>query len=271
MKYIIQHSVYYDSQHGTLRSTNNDEDFVQLTRTASKLLLVLLDDRDVMTRDIVRERVWSRQVGAGSYNNLNQYLSILRRTFRQYGLDDFILSIPRVGIQLNPDIKVEQVFDEGDAPENDSATKVVESGFSEPPPMLYLREKQATLNGYFRIYFKYIVPGALLLSLSAFMLIYVIYEHQFLASPFLSTLPVTDCRVNSLEQVSKQGEPEIVEDFLRVRQGLSLSCDAHHHFMFYYDARIKNSGLGKTLLTQCTPRGNNPDGFCNNYFFYNWR
>lgn len=274
MRYIIQYSVFYDSLQGVLRSTTDDDDCVQLTRTASELLITLLEHRDVMSRDVVLEKVWGDHGGSGSHNNLNQYLSILRRAFRQYGLDDIILTIPRVGIQLNPDIKVELVCDKNDAQLTDSVNPVANDRLAHLPehhPPLSSPKKQASRNWHFSVYFKYIAPGTLLLSLSAFMLIYILYEHQFLASPFISALPVAGCRVNALEDVSEQAKTIIAEDFLRVKEGLSLHCDTQQQFMFYYDARIKNAGLGKTLLTQCTARGSNPNGFCNNYFFYNWR
>ncbi|WP_434669036.1 winged helix-turn-helix domain-containing protein [Klebsiella sp. B345] len=274
MRYFIQYSVFYDPLQGVLRSATNDEDCVQLTRTASELLITLLDHRDVMSRDAVLEKVWGSHGGAGSHNNLNQYLSILRRAFRQYGLDDIILTIPRVGIQLNPDINVERIYDGNNTQLNHSANRITIDSFSTSPehqPTLSQHKKQTSRSGYFSVYFKYIVPGALLLSLSAFMLIYILYEHQFLASPFISSLPVAGCRVNALEDVSEQAKAIISGDFLRVKDGLALHCDTQHQFMFYYDARINDSGLGKTLLAQCTARGSNPNGFCNNYFFYNWR
>lgn len=274
MKYIIQHSIIYDPQQGTLRSENNDDEVVQLTRTASALLLTLLDDREVMSRDKVLESVWGSQGLVGSHNNLNQYLSILRRSFRKYGLDDIILSIPRTGIQINPDIKVELQAGENDNTDyghheivkNSDINIILDNQKISSSPKNELQH-----SGYFRTYFRHIVPGVLLLSFSLFMLIYIAYEHQPLVNSFLSPLPVTACRVDALEQANERRKPVIAAEFTRIQKDLSLQCDPHHHFLFYYEDKIKHTGLGKTLLTQCTPRGDNPDGFCNNYFFFNWR
>jgi len=276
MKYTIQHAVSYDPRKGILRPENNDGETVQLTKTASALLLTLLHDREVITRDLLLERVWGSQGLIGSYNNLNQYLSILRRTFRQYGLDDIILSIPRVGVQLNPRIEVESIFDEGEDETGDKNyhqdvtiddTNEVNEKYSPLPP----ENKKPLKKGPSRIYLNYVVFGVLLLSISIFMLSYIAYTRDFATPHFHSSLPVTDCRVDALEHIDEQWKSVIADDFTRVRDGLSLRCDKHHHFLFYYDSKIKHAGLGNTLLTQCTPQGNNPNGFCNNYFYYNWR
>lgn len=280
MKYTIQHSVSYDPRKGILRSENNDGETVQLTKTASALLLTLLNDREVITRDLLLERVWGSQGLIGSYNNLNQYLSILRRTFRQYGLDDIILSIPRMGVQLNPHIEVESTFDEdesegkgetGDENYHQAVTIDDTNRVNEKYSSLSSENKKPLIKDPPRSYLNYTVFASLLLSISIFMLSYIAYTRDFSTPQFLSALSVTDCHVDALEHVDEQWKAVIADDFIRVRDGLSLRCDKHHHFLFYYDSKIKHAGLGNTLLTQCTPQGNNPNGFCNNYFYYNWR
>ncbi|WP_434642567.1 winged helix-turn-helix domain-containing protein [Klebsiella sp. I138] len=277
MKYIIQDSVSYNPQDGTLRSSDQPDDVTTLTKTASSLLAVLLDDRGVVPRDYLIETVWGSQGLTGSYNNLNQYLSILRRAFRQYGLDDIILSMPRMGVQLNPALRVIQVFDEEDdttshegAGEQRFADTADPAPSSETEALTSQRHAICSHQGL-RLFFFYIVPGLFCLFSSVLILLYILHTFRSPGMPEISQLPVSECHVYALEDVKEKWKPALADDFSRVRTNLRLPCDEHNQFFFHYDSRIKSSGLGNTLLTQCTSRGDNPHGYCNNYFFYNWR
>jgi DNA-binding winged helix-turn-helix (wHTH) protein len=270
MKYVIQHTIYYDSLEGTLRSDNTDEDIVTLTKTASALLSVLLDNDGVMTREFLLTHVWENQGLSGSYNNLNQYLSILRRVFRRYGLDDIIISLPRLGVQLNPDIHVSRA---ANAPVN--IAEIIPPEADALPltetPAAGAKVRRAAKKPYVCRYCYHIVPGVILLVLSFIILFYLVDSSASSPAPYLSALPVPDCRVDALENVQNKWRPVIADDFSRVRRSLSLACNEYHHFFFYYDARLKKGGMGNTLLSQCIPRGDNPDGYCDSYFFYNWK
>lgn len=277
MKYIIQDSVSYNPQDGTLRSFHQSDDTTILTKTASSLLSVLLNDRGVIPRDFLIETVWGSQGLTGSYNNLNQYLSILRRAFRQYGLDDIILSLPRMGVQLNPALSVVHVFDDEEAThinevtdEQEPADTAVLGPSAETETLPSPRHAICSHQGL-RLFFYYIVPGLFCLFSSVLILIYILHAFRSPGMSAISQLPVSECHVYALEDVKEKWKPALADDFSRVRANLRLPCDEHNQFFFHYDSRIKSSGLGNTLLTQCTSRGDNPHGYCNNYFFYNWR
>lgn len=235
---------------------------------------MLLNNKGVLPRDYLLQAVWGNQGLSGSYNNLNQYISILRRAFRRLALDDIILSLPRMGGQLNPSIHILEIPDENDAPHmmvtDHSKDGALERGALhtlEPFPALRSGEKNERL----RASFYYFIPGVILLLLSVLIAFYLIYSCRKLPLPVMTQLPVPVCHVNALENVQEQWRSSLAEDFIRVKEGLALPCDEHHQFFFHYTSRLKSSGLGNTLLTQCISRSGHPDGYCENYFFYNWR
>lgn len=113
MKYLIQQKIQFDAGEGYLISDNGE--MIQLTRTACLLLVTLLTEQGVISRNTLLEKVWDAQGQQGSYSSLNQYLSIIRRSFRQLGLVNIVITVPRKGYQLNPDISVTSVASEGRA------------------------------------------------------------------------------------------------------------------------------------------------------------
>ncbi|RAN84181.1 winged helix family transcriptional regulator, partial [Bacillus sp. SRB_28] len=54
----------------------------------------------------VLKKVWDDNGLTSSNSNLNQYLSMLRKTFRHYEIDNIIVTVSRGLLQLNPEITV---------------------------------------------------------------------------------------------------------------------------------------------------------------------
>jgi DNA-binding winged helix-turn-helix (wHTH) protein len=73
----------------------------QLSITASALLYYFLRHTDVISRDEVL-KVWDDNGLTSSNSNLNQYLSMLRKTFRHYDIENIIVTVSRGMLQLNP-------------------------------------------------------------------------------------------------------------------------------------------------------------------------
>jgi hypothetical protein len=54
-------------------------------------------------------KVWDDNGLTSSNSNLNQYLSMLRKTFRHYDIDNIIVTVSRGLLQLNPDLTIERL------------------------------------------------------------------------------------------------------------------------------------------------------------------
>lgn len=114
MRYNINARFIYDATDGTLTLPQSTEPDCQLSVTSSALLS-FLHHTDIVSREEVLKKVWDDNGLTSSNSNLNQYLSMLRKTFRHYGIDNIIITVARGYLQLNPDVSIEPL-DEAPAP-----------------------------------------------------------------------------------------------------------------------------------------------------------
>lgn len=108
MKYKINALIDYDPADGSL-TLNDGQPEIRLTITANSLLYFFIQHPGIITRDEVLKKVWDDNGLVSSNSNLNQYLSLLRKTFRHYGIDNIIVTIPKGKLELNPDVKFELI------------------------------------------------------------------------------------------------------------------------------------------------------------------
>ncbi|HIH6660854.1 TPA: winged helix-turn-helix domain-containing protein, partial [Klebsiella michiganensis] len=109
MRYNIHGRLIYDAMDGTLTLPGSDEADSQLSITANALLWFFLRHTEVVSRDEVLKKVWDDNGLTSSNSNLNQYLSMLRKTFRHYDIDNIIVTVSRGLLQLNPDLTIERL------------------------------------------------------------------------------------------------------------------------------------------------------------------
>ncbi|EAN5190376.1 helix-turn-helix domain-containing protein, partial [Salmonella enterica] len=95
MRYNINARFIYDATDGTLTLPQSDEPDSQLSLTASALFNYFLRHTEIVSREDVLKKVWDDNGLTSSNSNLNQYLSMLRKTFRHYGVDNIIVTVSR--------------------------------------------------------------------------------------------------------------------------------------------------------------------------------
>lgn len=110
MKYKINALIYYDATDGAISLEKESVD-THLSITANALLFYFMQHPGVVNRDEVLKRVWDDNGLVSSNSNLNQYLSLLRKTFRHYGIENIIVTIAKGRLEFNPDISVELIDD----------------------------------------------------------------------------------------------------------------------------------------------------------------
>lgn len=138
MRYNIHGRLIYDAMDGTLTLPGSDEADSQLSITANALLWFFLRHTEVVSRDEVLKKVWDDNGLTSSNSNLNQYLSMLRKTFRHYDIDNIIVTVSRGLLQLNPDLTIERL-DASPEPEQPPAAE------AEPDPAA-VPEEQKTVS-----------------------------------------------------------------------------------------------------------------------------
>ena len=140
MRYNINARFIYDATDGTITLPQSDEPDSQLSITASALLFFFLHNTGIVSREEVLKKVWDDNGLTSSNSNLNQYLSMLRKTFRHYGIDNIIVTVSRGYLQLNPDVVIE-ALDGTPPPASTPEPPVIVDETAPAPPLARLNVK----------------------------------------------------------------------------------------------------------------------------------
>lgn len=98
MKYTINEMAVYNPSDGTILSSDNAIGMITLTQVTSELLLLFIKNRGVpISRDAILSELWEKKGLSSSSNNLNNYISILRKALAQCGCPDVITTVPKYG------------------------------------------------------------------------------------------------------------------------------------------------------------------------------
>lgn len=109
MKYLISENIVFDTESSILvyEGKNGLRTDKKLTKTASCVLSVLLSHYgEMVERNHLLYEVWESQGNSSSESSLNQYISILRKTFHSMGIEKSILVVAGKGFIFSRDVVV---------------------------------------------------------------------------------------------------------------------------------------------------------------------
>lgn len=105
MEFIVNGVAKYNSEDGTLFCPESSVDMITLTRVANELLLLFINNNNVsLRRDDILNELWGKKGLSASSNNLNNYVSMLRKALEQCGCAGLITTIPKYGFVFEADI-----------------------------------------------------------------------------------------------------------------------------------------------------------------------
>ncbi|MDW5512084.1 winged helix-turn-helix domain-containing protein [Serratia proteamaculans] len=105
MEYIINNYVSFNSSDGTLFCQDDSIDMITLNRVCNELLLLFIQNVGVpISRDKLLNELWEKKGLSASNNNLNNYVSMLRKALAQCGCPGVISTIPKHGFLFEADI-----------------------------------------------------------------------------------------------------------------------------------------------------------------------
>lgn len=264
MRYNINARLIYDATSGTLTLPGNDEPDSQLSITASTLFYFFLCHTGVLSREEILKKIWDDHGLTSSNSNLNQYLSMLRKTFRHYDIDNIIITVPRGHLQLNPDIVVTPL---------DTPATPYEDPLSvhEPGDRSITESVQWTSPTYTWSLCGYILGAGLLFI--AFILLFFSFAGNYASHPInLTPISYSQCALlASDEMLLSVAGITYGKNFDTVRQRLKLECNPGERFVFFYGDRLETNGLGRVFLARCAVYEDNPFSYCDNYFYYSWK
>lgn len=264
MRYNINARFIYDATDGTLTLPESDEPDSQLSITASALLFFFLRNTGVISREEVLKKVWDDNGLTSSNSNLNQYLSMLRKTFRHYGIDNIIVTVSRGYLQLNPDVVIETLDDT--VPEiTDITPPVIQT---EPPPQA---EESAPPSAHARGMCWY-MAGVGLLVMSLLLVAFSLAGSRESRPIALSQMTHSQCELLASDEMLRSVTASAYgKNFDDVRQRLKIACKPGERFLFFYGDRLETNGLGRVFLAHCAMHEDNPFSYCDNYFYYSWK
>lgn len=278
MKYKINAFIIYDAVDGTL-SLKKDEVDTQLSITANALLFYLIQKKGVVSRDEVLKAVWDDNGLVSSNSNLNQYLSLLRKTFRQYGIENIIVTVARGRLEFNSEILLELLDEEtlntthllNSLSEIQKAEVVLAPSLEAKPTESPSEKLPHSLPEQKREICWYLASAAFLCC-SILLAAMSYFSSQPSAPMILPMLEHTSCDVLSNEKmINAFVADNYVQNFDKVRKNLNLACNDKERFVFFYGDKLQKNGLGRVFLAHCAANESNPFSYCDNYFYYSWK
>ncbi|BEM30910.1 hypothetical protein SME05J_44800 [Serratia marcescens] len=240
MIFHINNNVLYDEEENTLAHIDNAANKIVLLRPSARLLSLFIRNNNVLLmREKLLNEVWVEHGLKASNNNLNNYVSGLRKSLAQFGEEKIIVTFPRQGFKFTAEsIHVENenkrsIKNEYEADDTKEARR---SGFFRRKiAWLLLRRSVATML-------------ICLLLFTAFM----VYKH----SMHINVYPLgnyASCQLYSMK--AGGGDKVKVIEFI---QRESLNC-ASKADVYYYD-RVEQEGIkdGAGLVTFCPRTANTP-------------
>ena len=107
MNYIFEDTIRFDTVDRSLTHVETDDN-ISLAASVSTLLEYFIKNQgSVITRNKLLDEIFKKNELVDSDSNLSQNISILRKGFRDLGVEkDILVTKPRVGVLLTNDVKV---------------------------------------------------------------------------------------------------------------------------------------------------------------------
>ncbi|KHT27061.1 winged helix-turn-helix domain-containing protein [Pectobacterium carotovorum] len=132
MVYLINDLIIFNEGDGTLAWIERESEATSLSFPISRLLCLLIENQGVtLSRDFLLKEALEKHALCPSLNNLNNYLSLLRKVLREFDLSDSIVTIPKLGIVFNVNSIVIQPAMDEEREEREALNQDVEEGSCE--------------------------------------------------------------------------------------------------------------------------------------------
>ncbi|CAM3634493.1 MULTISPECIES: winged helix-turn-helix domain-containing protein [Rahnella] len=253
MKYLIDKAIEFNTDDGTLHYPAS-QDVIKLTLPAARLLEEFLASggRD-LTREYLLETVWDKHGLQASGNNLNQYVSILRRNLALLECHELIVTLPKVGFKLNTAVSVEPLADT--PPE-----KI-------PPPVTPgVTDHPVQAASYFR----HIAFLLLSVAILAGMVwgIWRFYD----ANNGITEIqqPDTGCEVIYLKDIPDEDKPAVLERVGLILKANNLQCKKNNMIIYNNEGSYSSKNNARTLLSLCSVGKKKEVLSCDNFYHYKW-
>ncbi|WP_370881478.1 winged helix-turn-helix domain-containing protein [Pantoea anthophila] len=271
MIYIIDDQIAYNSDDCTL-SHIPTQDSLSLSISAGRLFEQLLNsDGEILARDTLLTEVWDKYGLRGSNSNLNQYLSILRRALAAYGCQNLIITLPKIGIRLNTEIKIVREpapalamsGSEGEAAARIDAEEL-RNAFSALPASAVPQVKRMGIN---RMRSALIILTVLIAAFIFYILMFRVHQTSELSVMKLEG----GCEAVLLKGLDVSERQSINRQIVEILKENHQSCTAGRRFYFDKNTSFTTTNFGRTILSACNLDNRGHIISCDNFYYLDWR
>jgi len=270
MIYIIDDQITYNSDDCTLSHIPTQES-LSLSISSGRLFEQLLNSEgEILARDTLLTEVWDRYGLRGSNSNLNQYLSILRRALAAYGCQNLIITLPKIGIRLNTEIKIvrEAAPAVSDRAVHQIAGSETDAPLSEvitPAPSSAPEVKPTRVTH--RLRFPLMILAMLLAAFSLYLLV-----HAAQKKSEQTTLQLKGgCEAVLLKGLDVIERQSIESQIMEILKENNQSCIAGRRIYFDNNTAFTPTNYGRTILSACNLDERGRIISCDNFYYLDWR
>lgn len=246
MIFIINESILYNEEEGTLMHVDNASNKIALLKPTSRLLsLFIKNNNKLLLRERLLNDVWVDYGLKASNNNLNNYVSGLRKSLAQFGAEEIIVTYPRQGFKFivrniheANENKVE-IYRE----EKHRETEIA----STPPPGTSPPGIRRALQRLIMIAAACLVPFAII----------VLYQN----STRISVYPLGNYQSCQVYSMTLGGGS--LENIKQVIQQAGFNCRTRADVYYYANILNESTNQDEQQVTYCPRTGNSP--CINNY------
>lgn len=242
MKFLINNSIIFNSDDGSLVNKTRADDIIVLPYMAARVLTCLLINAGkVVPREAIFDYVWSGNEMLASNNSLTQYVSFIRKNLLDLECqEDLIKTIPRVGFYLS-----------GDNVSNyeDSVLSLLKDDF---------------FSKYIFVILSFII--LLIVLICQFFLL----KDRLTSKELFYFGEIDSCKIYTLKRVSERDFSSLrsrIEGMIG-NKSFNIACAADFSYVYQSDGRVQLEGKGREFISRCKISGekNNIISACNGVY-----
>lgn len=242
MLFLINENILYNENEGTISRLGAKETPIKLLNPTRRMLSIFVRNNQILiSRSKIMNDVWSEYGLVASNNNLNNYISILRRTLDSFGAEGIIVTQPRVGFRFTA--KKVEVKKSSDIT-NDTNKIII-------PHSLDINKKKHEPKKYKGIILS--KTNLTYLMFSIVVISYVLFSNFLKENDksigFYNKGNYEECSVYSANEIAT--DAQYINNLIRQA---GFDCKERANVFFYYKLANENSikeNEGRQLLTFC--------------------
>lgn len=244
MAYLINQTIIFNDGEGTLSWRDREGEAISLSAPIARILATLIDNPGVtLSRELLLREALEKYSLSPSISNLNNYISLLRKVLRNFGLDEAIVTVPKSGIVFHVDSIEAYARQQKDIR---TAGNTVETSMNEQARGVNPRlAEPENVSPRFQIGYTtkiVFIIGMILL----FILIMVSFSGRFPYRPFVRVNMINKCDVFALQDAVNRESIAGYEEL----------CEDNVLFISSKTPPLHSSGMKKNrIIIACSKRG----------------